>query len=436
MGAPSIPPPSLGGHQSPAFVHTSAGEASGLGPAATADLRWLYEILDDPMIDEADLGPRRACRYLARCSGDSLGLLIPLDSPRSAAAIFQRRNDGQSWSERAIGRAGEAGARCSLLGPVFESGLGNRLPAVPGTVITLPEPALLPYLRAQLDEPDLMAAVTVGPPRRNRKPVLQLLRSTGETIGFAKIGWSPLTRSLVDNEGAVLQHVSDHRLSGERTPLISIPSVLLDADWGPHRVVVTSPIGRPQAWGRPFRSSTMTHASITRAVANLTGVQTQTVGDAPQIKYLASQDPEMQYLAERLRALHGSTQVDVGLWHGDLTPWNVITTSSEAGIWDWEFAGTERPVGFDALHRHFEHHRRSSGGSNDLALQAVVTDAAAVVRPVGYPRNVAAIDAIVDWYLAELLAREIALTGQRWSGGAVGDLGDTLRPLLRDRLGP
>ena len=37
----------------------------------------------------------------------------------------------------------------------------------------------------------------LGAARANRKPVLQLLTPDGETVGFAKIGVSPLTSSLV-----------------------------------------------------------------------------------------------------------------------------------------------------------------------------------------------------------------------------------------------
>lgn len=43
-------------------------------------------------------------------------------------------------------------------------------------------------------------------------------------------------------------------------------------------------------------------------------------------------------------------RVPFGAWHGDLTRWNVASTSRRAFVWDWERLALDAPAGFDALH--------------------------------------------------------------------------------------
>ena len=41
-------------------------------------------------------------------------------------------------------------------------------------------------------------AVRVGADRPNGKPVVQVMRPSGESLGFGKVGWNDLTRGMVD----------------------------------------------------------------------------------------------------------------------------------------------------------------------------------------------------------------------------------------------
>jgi len=41
-----------------------------------------------------------------------------------------------------------------------------------------------------------------------------------------------------------------------------------------------------------------------------------------------------------------------GAWHGDFTPWNIMSTRNVGQVIDWEFAADGVPVGFDVCHYH------------------------------------------------------------------------------------
>ena len=72
--------------------------------------------------------------------------------------------------------------------------------------------SLVDHLRAQIDSTVTNAIVMCGPVRANQKPVLQLLDRWGRTRAFVKVGWNPLTRSLLASEQNALQHLAtvDH----------------------------------------------------------------------------------------------------------------------------------------------------------------------------------------------------------------------------------
>ncbi len=55
-------------------------------------------------------------------------------------------------------------------------------------------------------------------------------------------------------------------------------------------------------------------------------------------------------LADRITATFGDRMVTCGTWHGDFSPWNMISTSASTALIDWEFMSDQMPVGSDLLH--------------------------------------------------------------------------------------
>lgn len=381
------------------------------GPAdpedALDDLSWLQGLLGSD-----NTAP--PVRYLARPSAAEPRLLIPLEPPRAAAAAMTRLHGDRGLTETLTLTAGRVLARAGQVG------------RAPGEEVLLPRFALIDELARRLGEPDLTAAITIGPPRRNRKPVLQLVAPDGRAVGFAKVGWSPLTHRLVADEVRALRAVD-----GALPTAVVAPAVIAELAWGNTTVAVTSTL-RPR-WGLG-RCSPDAHR-VAAAVAAVGG-GVRPVADLPLL--VAGLDGHLGRTVDLVGLLDraGDLELRTGWWHGDCTPWNMVARGGRTHVWDWEFAGPDRPVGFDLLHHRFEQLRRRPGVPAADALGALVAEADdIVVAPdTARGRRPEVRRAIVDLYLCELLAREQSLTDQRWSGGELATLGPALVDALTARL--
>ncbi len=370
------------------------------------DLNWLHDILG-----AAPDG--QTTEYLGRVAGGELRLLVPTRPAPAAAAAMRRPNSDRSpvqWAQSLVGQA------------VGRLGLAPR---VPGRRLMLAPFELVDHLARVLGQPGLVAAVTLGPRRRNRKPVLQLLRPDGHVVGYAKVGWSALTTELVDNEADVLR-----LLEGRLSPSVVAPVMLHHETWRTRSVAVASPL-RPGRY-RFGRGPTM--AEIVWSIAACDQPVRGAVAELTAFEQWADAGLDHDVDLDQLRNRHGDVELQLGLWHGDLTPWNMAMGNTSALVWDWEFAQTGRPVGFDVLHHHFEKHRRAPRGTSQTALTALVAEADEVLEPLGLGLRPNRRDALLDLYLCELLARERRLSAQQWNG-QLADLGPAALGLLRQRLG-
>ncbi len=365
------------------------------------DYRWLLEAL-------GGYGDGERADALVRPSAQQPELFIPLASPRVSSATLRRYHDGRSHTDRAKTVIALAAARSGML----RFAPGDHVQAGPF--------ALVERLEAELDEPNLHVAVTLGPRRRNRKPVLQLIRSDGSTIGFAKVGWSPFTRTLVGNEATWLK-----RFAGQAPAGVEIPRVIACIDEPDRLVVVSSPLTTSPMSGLAGRLGSDQVIQLARALgshrvefANLPHLHTLATGRAGQLANV-----------DAMKQRHRDTSIELGAWHGDLTPWNTSTANGTTLIWDWEFADADRPVGFDLLHNAFELVRRAAPKNEHQALIAVCSQAEAILTPAGQPA-----DAIVDLYLCELIQREARLRGEGWSPSDLGPLESHAAKLLNERL--
>ena len=365
------------------------------------DYQWLLDAL-------GGLGTGDRVDALVRPSADRPELFIPLASPRIAAATLRRYHDGRSHADRVKTAIALAAARSGLL----------RF--APGDQVLAGPFAIVERLANELDEPDLHAAVTLGPRRRNRKPVLQLIRPDGSTVGFAKVGWSPFTRTLVDNEATWLRRFAGHAPAG-----VEIPGVLACIDEPDRLVVVSSPLVTSPMSGLAGRLSSEQVIELARAL----GSQRTIFGELPHLDTLRTgrvgQLADVDALAQR----HSDASIELGAWHGDLTPWNTSTAKGTTLIWDWEFADGDRPVGFDLLHNAFELVRRAAPRNEKNALVAVCAEADAILTPLDQPA-----DAVVDLYLCELIQREARLRGEGWDPSDLGPLESHAAEMLNERL--
>jgi hypothetical protein len=284
------------------------------------------------------------------------------------------------------------------------SGLGGTLYRGRVRVSTPPgAESIETYLRRIVSR-DVRVSMSVGPPRANRKPVLQLLTPAGEPAAFAKIGTTPLTCGLVRNEYAALTSLGQAKLDR-----ITVPRVLHHDQWNGLGVLVLSPL---PVWRHRRALGATELAAAMNEVARMNGLQTGPLRDSDYLQRLRNritaieQAPERAALLQALDLLterHGDTMLHFGAWHGDWSPWNMASTRSGFLVWDWERFAVGVPVGFDALHywvqTEIRHGRRDP---RDVAAECP-DRAAELIGPVGGDVTQARLTAAL--YLIELATR-------------------------------
>jgi len=288
-------------------------------------------------------------------------VLVPLGARRAAAAVLDR--------DTGFGGRGRRLAALPFRFGVTPPGLGGRLAVPAGGSFT-------GWVADLLGETDLRAGVTIGPPRPNRKPVVQLVREDGTTAAWAKVACNPLTTGLVANEGRWLDVVARHRPAD-----VEAPTVTARGRWRDHDVLITAPL--------PTRDRTAAFrpdAALLTAVSGLDAGGEQaatgspwwaaTVERAAAVATPGAADVLAGALDALSRRLDGATWA-FGAWHGDLTRWNATVAGPTTQVWDWERATSDRPVGFDAAHAAFQ--------EAQVAERRTVADAATAAEAASAP---------------------------------------------------
>ena len=355
--------------------------------AAESSFDWLIRALGG-VVD----GPSQP--MLARPDALEPSLLIPLGTRSATEAALRRGHDDRDVRTRLITSAGRTLGRMGML------------PRVTGQRLAFPMTRVLKDLQEVIGDPSLQISIGAGPPRRNRKPVIMMIRGNGEIAGFAKVGWSPFTVDLVSNEFELLGLVDGELPHPILTPA---PLRLLKS---PGRVVAVTSAMRSHDWSRPRpllpemideigRSVGHRHARV----ADLTWLTNPTLGDRNDEK-----STHLRAAIAKVSERFGSNPIEVGLWHGDLNHWNLISSGKGISVIDWEFAGLDRPIGQDRRHLRFEKIRRNVSTSPEAAVSSFVD---AELRGSSTTVELAL-------YLADIAIRESQLSGQGWSGAMSG----------------
>ncbi|HYF45542.1 MAG TPA: hypothetical protein VD926_04980 [Acidimicrobiales bacterium] len=309
-------------------------------------LGWLRRALWSPDADVELVpvdGRDPRATWLARPAAGSPELLVPLGSARAAAAVSRRFWDGMAAGRRARQWAGEASLR---------TGAAQRLwpgrVALLGSPVDLSDPdrSLLARLAAVLGQPEVLAAITARPTHYNGKPVLQLFDRDGRALAFAKVAVDEVSEGYVRTEVEWLA-----RAAAARPPLRA-PGLLATPDWRGRPVAVLEPMDLPRL---PRRMAGWARREVADAVVALGSVESALVvqrGPAVRAREdaLLGGDAELGDLVDLVVDRHGEASVELGVWHGDLSPWNTASRRHEVLVWDWELAGEDMPVGSDLRH--------------------------------------------------------------------------------------
>ncbi|MSO38535.1 MAG: hypothetical protein EXQ69_09865 [Acidimicrobiia bacterium] len=264
-------------------------------------------------------------------------LLVPTGNPRAVgAALLRRSARTPRWS--IAGRRVIAGAMRAIASL-------TRAPANSGTA-----PPLVRWLENALNVQDLVVVSLLGPPRPNDKPVLQVLDSSGATLAWAKVGWTPLTRQLVEHETQMLNTLTDRELPFD-VPL-PIASTIIDG----YSIALHSAL---PVWTAGRKRCSPKVDWLTVAVSSTGTLTTEPFGETEylaglnkRIELVASVDARatLSHVVDRLVGEHASVPLKCGRSHGDLSAWNLDWRSDKVLVWDWERAQDGLPVGIDAIH--------------------------------------------------------------------------------------
>jgi hypothetical protein len=351
-------------------------------------------------------------------------LLVPVASDRVAAAAARRyvpppaRLAGLRWSLAILAlRTGVA----SLL---LRDHIQVAAPRDAGAPDTIDR-----YLRESLGQ-ELVVSVHIGGMRAGRKPVLHLLTPLGDTIGFAKLGITPLTRQLVRAETIALATLNHLRLRH-----VQAPRVLHAGQWREHEVLVQQAL---PVWARRVGLPAPRLAEAMRELAWSVGVTREPLAGSPYWKALrgrlsAPPGPgrgdaaALTLAADELVARAGDIELTFGAWHGDWTPWNTAAVANRLLVWGWERFAHDVPVGFDALH-HDLLVRLARGTDAGAAVDGTLRRAPALLAPFGVTEpEQARLTSLV--YLVDLAARYLA-DRHAEAGARVGVPGNSLLPAL------
>ena len=320
------------------------------------ELDWLTGIVarpgDDISVSSSRARPKagfaEAERFAILPNAVRPRLLLPLASPKAAARALASPGYGSGR----LDRIGRAAVRAGLRVGVAQRLLRTRLSLSVRTDAAGEPPAellLTQHLRDVLGRRDVEAAIRVGPTRPNRKPVIQVITHEGEVVAYAKVGWNPLTRSLVETEAGVLRDLEARLLES-----FAAPRILHFGRWHELAVLVIAPLA-----ARPWSKTGMPLGLLTAALDEIVSLRQETgprrLSEAAywtqRRERIASVGaPALADIAERIERRYGSAGLTLGGWHGDWAPRNVGVLGDRLAIWDWERSQGVAPVGLDAAH--------------------------------------------------------------------------------------
>jgi hypothetical protein len=209
------------------------------------------------------------------------------------------------------------------------------------------------HLRELFGRPVVMAFGCGGGPYR--KPVLQVFAAAGSALGYIKVGWNDWTRDAVRREAAALTACAAHPMR------LGVPALLSQSTWRGLDLLVTAPL--------PPRITRITAGEQpdTAALSEISRLSTVSAGELSAGQWwsglrsrietrVTDRDARgrLRLLADGIERVHGRTTLQFGSWHGDFVPWNLARLGERLYAWDWESSAPQAPVGFDALHFHFQ----------------------------------------------------------------------------------
>src|SRR5579871_4277340 len=190
-------------------------------------------------------------------------------------------------------------------------------------------------------------AMLLGTPGKYRKLTIQVMRGSGQTLGYIKLGLTKPAGERVRREAQVLEDVSAIRPQG--------PRVLYAGEWQDSYLLFQSALE-----GKPGGSELSdVHVEFLEKLAAIqrvdkSGIQVIEEVGARWKEVTWRCDWRWQQLGTAaLNAARRDLEkitVPCGYWHGDFAPWNTRVRDGRLSAFDWESCEPGMPLGWDTFH--------------------------------------------------------------------------------------
>lgn len=347
----------------------------------------------------------------------SARLLVPHADRRAASVAVRGSIASRSVKDR---------LRQRVLAGVFSAGLGDLV--FRDRLAVDAEQSLAEHLSGLLGM-RVRLSVRFGPPRANRKPVLQLIDDRARTVAYAKMGVNELTSALITAEHRALRLLAGHDLSPAR-----VPEVLHFGTWAGAELLVVGAL--PVSPDAEPAGLTPRSLAAMRAVAQVQGVARRPFTGSSYAARLTAQvdalgERDVAGLMRQVLAECAGVELGFGCWHGDWNGGNMSVLGDELLLWDFERFAPDVPLGYDALH--FELHEAVTVRHEppSPSARAVAGRAAELLAPFGV--DAAAAPAVAALYFVEIGSRYLGDRQEgfrppmgrvdEWINGALAGLG-------------
>lgn len=325
-----------------------------------ASYAWIFDVLTgtSPVAAWATAGGlpagfERVERFAVLPGGTGRSFLVSLAARRAASSALTSYNALRPARRRLARRVLGVGLRTGLVQPLIREkvDIGVAVGAAPQQRVS----ALLGEHLRQFFRRDIVFALGGGG-GPYRKPVLQVFGTDGAPLGYVKVGWNDWTRDAVRREARALRSCANHQTR------LRAPALLDHREWRGLELLVTAPL--PPGVRRYPIGRGLPDVGLIHEISQLAPVRVSELRASPWWRELRTRisggvtDPageaSLAQLADRIERSYGRVTLAFGSWHGDFVPWNLATVGSRIYAWDWESSAENAPVGFDALHFHFQ----------------------------------------------------------------------------------
>ena len=269
-------------------------------------------------------------------------LLVPLDN-RTAAINGLRLYTPYAKTGR-------------LLKMLLVTGLrsGAPLPAPCGIKVGVRERTPLDELVHRLTkDQNAVYALWLGMPGPFSKLTVQVMRSSGEVLGYLKFPMTVEAAERVRNEAAALRNL-------ENSPALRphIPMLFEAGMWRDTYFLFQSPV-RGRSGPKRLNSSHWNFLN-TLAEESASDIRGRSLVDRAATEWadIESELPTWKALAraalDRADVSIGRIYVRCGVRHGDFAPWNTRIDDNRLLVFDWESARWDEPILWDYAHFHVQ----------------------------------------------------------------------------------